>query len=233
MSSISEYFDRVFVINLDERKDRWEQIVVNLRSLGIRNYERFSAVKPTIQLCNKQNNWYQTYEFLKEHGLNGTDTTDRYALGCLGCKISHSMVLHLALQRGYQRVLILEDDAELFPNANEIFQKVAGELQQLSSPWNFLYFMANHGGKPPHPIPNLKHITQTHYSFTTGAYAVQRHFIPTLLQALQQDVEEIDVTYSKLQPHIPMHCCQPHLGRQRPGYSDIRGQQLDYSVFGT
>lgn len=230
MSVIDQYFDRVFIINLDERQDRWDQIVTNLRKLNIRNYERVSAIKPTKQLVVGQQNWMKTFQHLRQHGLNGHDTSERYALGCLGCKLSHSFVLQMTLQRGYNRVLILEDDAELFDHANDSFAKVVHSLQELPEEWNFLYFMANHN-QPPTQVS--EHLVRTNFSFTTGAYAVQKHVIPTLLDLLQKDVEEIDVTYSKLQPHISMYCCWPHLGRQRPGYSDIRGQELDYSVYGT
>jgi GR25 family glycosyltransferase involved in LPS biosynthesis len=40
---INEFFDKVVVINLDRRTDRMEQLVPQLKELGI-EYERFSAV---------------------------------------------------------------------------------------------------------------------------------------------------------------------------------------------
>jgi GR25 family glycosyltransferase involved in LPS biosynthesis len=222
-----ELFDRVFVINLDSRPDRWHQIVLNLRQHGVRNYERVSAIKPTPDLVPTQRNWLETYHHLRQHGLNGTDTSVDYAIGCLGCKLSHMQVLRLALQRGYQRVLILEDDAELLPQAGATLQAA---LQELPPDWNLLYLMANHA-KQPQPVSD--HLVQVQCSATTGGYAVQRHFMTVLLEALQDDVEEIDVTYMKLQPVVPMLCVKPHVARQRPGYSDIRRQELDYSVLGT
>jgi len=227
MTTIDHYFDRIFIINLDHRQDRWCRAVKRLRLLGIKNYERFSAIKPTHTLVVGQKNWLKTYRHLKQHGLNGTNTTDSYALGCLGCKLSHYFVLALALQRGYSRVLILEDDAELFQDADATFSQVLKELPQN---WNMLYLMANHA-RPPAEV--TEHIVQTVCSATTGAYAVQRSFIPLLMDAVSQDVGEIDVTYMLLQPHFPMYCCRPHLCRQEPGFSDIRGESLDYSIFGT
>lgn len=224
---MDSFFDRIFVINLDSRRDRWEKIVVNLRKHGIRNYERFSAIRPTADMTTYQQNWYETYCHLRQHGLQGTDTSEAYALGCLGCKLSHSFVLQLAWQRGYQRILILEDDAELLDHATSQFPKC---VQTLPSQWNVLYLMANHVTPPQQVSDSLAQVT---CSATTGGYAVQRHMIPILLDALQQDVEEIDVTYTKVQSQIPMYCCKPHLARQRPGYSDIRRETLDYSVFGT
>ena len=229
MSVIDNFFDRVFIINLDSRPDRWYQIVANLRQHGVHNYERVSAIKPAKDVIHSQPNWLETYQHLRQHGLNGHDTSRSYCVGCLGCKLSHTHVLRLALQRGYQKVLILEDDAELLPEAASALHQA---LRELPPNWNLLYLMANHA-KPPQPLPDYSHLVEVQMSATTGGYAVQRHFMKMLLEALEDDVEEIDVTYMKLQPLVSMLCVKPHVARQRPGYSDIRCQELNYSQFGT
>lgn len=42
---LNEYFDKIYCINLDERPDRWEQVLNEFKKVGIENVERFSAVK--------------------------------------------------------------------------------------------------------------------------------------------------------------------------------------------
>lgn len=42
---LNEFFDKIYCINLDERTDRWEQVLKEFDKVGIKNVERFSAVK--------------------------------------------------------------------------------------------------------------------------------------------------------------------------------------------
>lgn len=42
---LNDYFDKIYCINLDERPDRWEQALTQFKKVGIKNVERFSAVK--------------------------------------------------------------------------------------------------------------------------------------------------------------------------------------------
>ena len=44
--SLLNYFDRVYCINLDERKDRWEECVDEFNKIdALNDVERFSAVE--------------------------------------------------------------------------------------------------------------------------------------------------------------------------------------------
>lgn len=231
MASLNSFFDKIYVVNLDSRRDRWEYMKQQFRELGITNYERFSAVKPTLETVSLQPNWQATYDHLKVHGLMGRDTSDRYVLGCLGCKLSHYFILKLAQVRGQKKILILEDDFEFVEDVVEKFQ----EAIQLQPNFNMLYFAGSHA-RPPLQIGKegqLCSIRRLQWSFTTAAYAVTDTFIPTLLAALDKGVEEIDVTYARLHPTHWIECVIPHLGRQRPSYSDIRGSIQDYSGLGT
>ena len=42
---LNEFFDKIYVINLDHRTDRWEKVVNSFKSIGLDNYERYSAIK--------------------------------------------------------------------------------------------------------------------------------------------------------------------------------------------
>jgi len=42
---LNDFFDKVFVINLDHRIDRWEKVVDRFKSINLNDYERFSAIK--------------------------------------------------------------------------------------------------------------------------------------------------------------------------------------------
>jgi GR25 family glycosyltransferase involved in LPS biosynthesis len=40
-----DYFDKVFVINLDKRSDRWSKVIESFKKINFSNYERFSAIE--------------------------------------------------------------------------------------------------------------------------------------------------------------------------------------------
>ena len=61
---INTYFDKIFIINLDKRTDRWNTIVENLKQNNIYNYERISAIQPHP---TKFKNKPKIYENLSKH----------------------------------------------------------------------------------------------------------------------------------------------------------------------
>ena len=42
---LDNYFDKIYVINLDKRSDRWSKVVENFKKINLSNYERFSAIE--------------------------------------------------------------------------------------------------------------------------------------------------------------------------------------------
>jgi glycosyl transferase, family 25 len=89
--------DRVYVINLPERSDRRRDLTRRLvrgwgAQLVAERVEFFSAVRPS-------------------------DPGGFASAGYRGCFESHQAVLDDALARGFERILVLEDDADLGPDA--------------------------------------------------------------------------------------------------------------------
>jgi GR25 family glycosyltransferase involved in LPS biosynthesis len=82
-------FDKIYVINIDERIDRWDSIVKHLSDINITNYERISATK-----------------------LNFTSTISKIKLAQISCFHSHLKTLRKAYDFGMEKVLILEDDCK-------------------------------------------------------------------------------------------------------------------------
>lgn len=94
MGIINNYFDKVYVINLDRRKDRWEKVNKNLSDLNI-EYERVSGVEA------------------RDIGLRGFEA----------CTMSHIKVFLDAKEKGFKKILIFEDDVIFNNNFYEIFSK--------------------------------------------------------------------------------------------------------------
>ena len=100
--------DKVFIINLKERIDRRKEMVKELNNAKIDNYEFFDAIRPTIEDLNT---WNPNYIETIPGWFKRLDKDEqKYRLGALGCLLSHYNVIKECKKRGYQNVLILEDD---------------------------------------------------------------------------------------------------------------------------
>ena len=79
--------DKIYIINLDSRTDRWLEITSHLSDIGITEYDRVSATK----LCFDS-------------------TISKIKLAQISCFHSHLKTLRMAKEFGLNNVLILEDD---------------------------------------------------------------------------------------------------------------------------
>jgi GR25 family glycosyltransferase involved in LPS biosynthesis len=211
-------FDRTFVINLDDRLDKWENMVARLTAAGISNYERFPGVKRN--LCDFPASYYAGMD-LKAAERFGSE---RYLAGACGCKMSHFKAISLARDRGYQSVLILEDDAMLADGALSRFSRAWRELE--GEKWDMLYLGGRHRSlrKPWYHSPNLVRVRCT---YQTHAYAVHHSFYDVLLDKISSSSNEIDVMYAdEVQPFNRCYGVFPNVLIQDSESSDITGESL-------
>ena len=85
----SEFFDRTYVINLPRRQDRMAAFAERAANAGITSFEKFDGVDGSLA---KPPHWW------------------RVGSGAWGCLMSHARVLEDALSKGYQSILVFEDD---------------------------------------------------------------------------------------------------------------------------
>ncbi len=103
----------IFIINLEESKERWKRISSELDTLGL-NYERFPGIKASElseeeikENCPVRYMWWYRSDM---------------PLGAIGCYMSHIAVLKLMIDRGLEKICILEDDAVFEPECVEWLQ---------------------------------------------------------------------------------------------------------------
>ena len=120
--SINEYFGNVYVLNLDRRPDRFENIKNKLDLLNIK-FERFSAIDGN----NISDDEYDFSGFIQGRGM----LENKYALACLR---SHIEIIKDAKIKGYKRILIFEDDVLISKDINIHLQK----LRNIKD-WKLLY----------------------------------------------------------------------------------------------
>ena len=105
---MNDYFDKISVLNLHRRKDRLSGIDNRLKRFGI-EYERFGAtdggsIRPIWEKFNNKNFTNPNY---------------------LACSISHISIYRDAIEKSYQKILIIEDDVLINKNIHSIFESIS------------------------------------------------------------------------------------------------------------
>lgn len=112
---VNNYFDKIYVINLDRRPDRLEQFNSEAIKFNI-NYERYSAVDSKL-----------------------IDNKTSLKPGELGCLLSHLDILNKIVENNYKRTLIFEDDTIILEN----FKNFGNYINQLPNKWDMIYLGGN------------------------------------------------------------------------------------------
>lgn len=198
-----DFFDKIYVINLDYRKDRLAQVMDEFSKVGIKDrVERHS-------------------------GLTAHRFGDPKKDACYGNHLAHSICIHNANIEDANNVLIFEDDVQFLSNAIEV---LSGTIQQIPKDWDMLYLGVNIE-KPAYQISrNLAKLT---FAYSTHAYAVNLRYSSVKDDLLSintdPDVVHNDVEYSnKIIPNYNCYSCVPIIAIQRPSYSDIEKKFMDY-----
>lgn len=121
--NIYNNYDKIYFINLEKRKDRYKRFNVKFKNSDFNmNYELFKAID------GKQ---VDLGKYVTQNTLNEILQTERngkrkyhYQLtrGAIGCYLSHMNIWKDILDNNINQALILEDDANLPKNLNEILE---------------------------------------------------------------------------------------------------------------
>lgn len=171
--SIDAYFDKVFYINLKSDVGRNGNMLGQLGQFGISNYERVEAVQLDEMPTENQ---YRNF--------NKKDS--KYILGSLSCRASHIQCVRLAKERGYKKILILEDDIVFLQNPNTLLTQNHDQLND----WDMLYF----GGLIEPFFRNQ--VVCAH------AYALRYTVFDDILNMADASGMEIDDFYAKILQHM-------------------------------
>jgi len=120
---INNYFDHIFVLNLEKRLDRKERMIYRLNKAGITNYEFITAIdgsiEPYLSICNYK---------LKYNGFFESP-------GAMGILLTVYKVLMYSKAKKYKKILILEDDAIFHKDFKDNFNKKILNIPD----WKLLY----------------------------------------------------------------------------------------------
>lgn len=90
--------DKIFVINMDRRKDRWFEFFRKAKEAGLNTYEKFKATD------GKELEYNEEIERLFKNN------NFKYQRGIIGCALSHYRLWKHCYENNINNVLIFEDD---------------------------------------------------------------------------------------------------------------------------
>jgi glycosyl transferase family 25 len=128
---------------------------------------------------------------LNEYGLSAErfEAIETPGFGILGCCLSHLMVLQIARDRKYKRVLILEDDFR-FLVSPKVFHKKIRDLF-LTTYADFDVCMLSYNMIESEEIVGLNLINKVIDAQTASGYIVQMHYYDVLIELLKETIPQL------------------------------------------
>lgn len=189
--------DHIYYINLDHRTDRNEEIQNELKKMEM----------PLEKITR--------FSAIYDKGIGG-----------VGCGKSHIAVLQDALEKGYNQILVLEDDFT-FCTTKEELEIQMEKLKQIE----YDICLISYSLLDSSVIDEHSTFLKVLEAQTTSGYIVKRHYIENIIQKFEWAVENfaqtnyhwlyaIDIAWKPLQLQDNWICFHPRAGKQRASYSD-------------
>lgn len=160
---------------MDKDTDRDAKMVEQFKRYDISNFERISGT--VVEVVPDISYW---------RNFNQNKINEKYVLGGLGCRNSHWRIMKTALERRYNKILILEDDVVFTKDPHQVLKDNESELDD----WDMLYF----GGTEE----------DNYRGQIVGAYAygLNRKLIEEIYHMLLTSGMEVDNFYAKVLFHM-------------------------------
>jgi GR25 family glycosyltransferase involved in LPS biosynthesis len=218
--------DAVLVINLEQSTERWRDFLAETKSILPQELVcRVTAVPGEKISGYGERPWFR--------GGWRADTWAKRG----GCVLSHRRALELARDRGWKRVLVLEDDVEFCSDFLSSVNELGLAMSDSSFDWDVIY-LGFTNAKGPFKTRKLlagnRHLAQIFGCHCAHAYIVNLRTRNWLLRKLPDESliwpwlafhRAIDRWLSShLGIKFKIFAVSPPLINQRPGYSNILGR---------
>lgn len=202
-----ERIERLYVINLERRKDRREHMRTVL--------DQWCIPPEKVTLVKAVDNVTKPFQ---------------------GCTESHLKALHHASEiESKKPFLILEDDVQLRdPHKLFGFHTQMEKIMSQQHEWDVFQLASNI--IKAQEIEDQKPFIKIETALTTAAYLVSNEYLEKLIESYKTSLKEerpLDLDYQFLQKRDRWWSSKPTLLVQQPGYSDIEKKMIDYSIYDT
>ena len=214
-AALLSVFDRIYVLNLPQRTDRRREMEQQLARIGLAlahpGVTLFPAIRPEAA---------------------GTFPT----IGCRGCFESHLAIFRDALERGFDSILVIEDDTNFRADFNARMPELARGLA--AEHWDIFYGWSEAGGVTP-AADGLVEIAPETALTTSHFIGYRRRAFAALVPYLEQMAARplghpeggpmhVDGAFGWFRAARPdlrsLGPAQP-LARQRPSRTDIQDER--------
>ncbi|KAF0289007.1 Glycosyltransferase 25 family member [Amphibalanus amphitrite] len=166
-------FDRIYVIGLQRRPERWRRHSACFDELGI------EAVH--VQAVDGRK---LTDDMLEKYNVSTPRNNDwgvRLNKGEIGCFLSHYGVWQDVFDSGLERVLVLENDAHPTAEFPERLQQLVAEADRLRPQWDFIYLFRELP-RNDEPVEGAEQLIKPGFCYSAMAYVLSRKGAETLLR---------------------------------------------------
>lgn len=136
---LNKFFDCIYLVTIERSwNKRKERIFKNLEGINFFKFEGLDGKKMSLSEIESITDQKRAREFLDYfHLLRYRKLANRNLTPSeVGCTASHNMIYKDIIQKDYVKILILEDDAMLWPPGIKLFQEM---VQQLPPDWDIWY----------------------------------------------------------------------------------------------
>jgi len=209
-NTIDNYFNAIYVINLDSRTDRWAEVQKQLAQGGITKYQRM----PGVSITEKELESVPKENYSNFRGINAIIDKEKfekkYILGALGARRAHLNCILDAKKNNFGKILILEDDIIINKNANQMFANI---LSQVGDQWGMLYLGGDYW--------------KNNKTFQASSYALDAKLFDPIIENLIKSGEELDFFYvNQIQPKFKVLRATPMIMVQSKTDSDIPTMEI-------
>jgi len=213
--TLSEYFERIYILNLPDRKDRLREMSAHLSKFGTPVDGKSVRVFP---------------------GIKPEDRKGFRNRGIRGCFLSHLAILQESAADKLYNVLVMEDDLAVSPGFPHAAPYLITQLKAID--WQFAYlghFLELDCSEGPKFVQYNERIRGAHFLGLKGR--VLGSLIPFLEELLSRppgDPEGGPMAYDgalsfyrKRDPALITLAACPSMGSQRPSRSDLSPRWFD------
>jgi len=206
-----EYFDKIFCINLDERKDRWERC----QEIFIQHNLDVQRMPGVYGASGWNSNNYPHPKKAFEGVAGGTQ--------------AHLNVLDFSFRNEIQKVLILEDDVEFVENFIDLFDSLSDFIPDY---WEILYLGGMYRPRGMKVYRVNDHIARVQDMMSTHAYAVKYPLTGLIYGDVVSTypvlLDSMDGYLTKFQKIHEAYAFTTPMAWQRADHSSIQKAHRDY-----
>ena len=222
--NINTYFDKIYCINLKDKKERWNRVNAIFNDLSI-NVERFDAINGDLisdEYFKSITDKYNPENLIGEEASLIGLIENKKSLACL---LSHLEIIKEAKLNNYKKILIFEDDVFFCENFNFRIK----EISKLN--WKLIYLGASQFNWQG--ISTSNGFYSSKKTLGTFAYGIDSSIYEELISLLETKRKSIDNLLSEIQENHYGQCYTfyPNIVISNVENSDIRESKniIDYA----